>query len=121
MLERIVGRVADFLVRTDGSLVAGVSLVERTLTKIPGLDQMQIVQENLNELVLNVVPGAAYGTVAEEQLLQEFRSVFGDRVDIKVNLLPALSQTAAGKYRFAICKVPAHLHAATHSSAVLPA
>ncbi|MBL8254324.1 MAG: phenylacetate--CoA ligase family protein, partial [Candidatus Competibacter sp.] len=32
LMERIVGRQADFLKRPDGSMVAGVSLVERTLT-----------------------------------------------------------------------------------------
>lgn len=31
-MERVTGRRADFLKRHDGSLVAGVSLVERTLS-----------------------------------------------------------------------------------------
>ena len=30
LMERVTGRVADYLKRRDGSLVAGVSLVERT-------------------------------------------------------------------------------------------
>ena len=107
MLERIVGRVADFLVKNDGTLVAGVSLVERTLTKIAGIDQMQIVQETLNDIVLNVVPGAEYTQTSETQLIQEFRLVFGTEPAVTVNKLEALTQTAAGKYRFAICKVAA--------------
>ncbi len=44
LMERVTGRVADYLKRRDGSLVAGVSLVERTLTAIPGIEQLQIVQ-----------------------------------------------------------------------------
>src|SRR6185436_11340307 len=44
-LRRVVGRIADFLKRRDGSRVAGISLIENTLTKIPGIDQMQIVQD----------------------------------------------------------------------------
>jgi phenylacetate-CoA ligase len=106
MFERIVGRVADFLVKTDGTLVAGVSLVERTLTKIDGIDQMQIVQEALEEIVLNVVPGPDFREASEIELVEEFREVFGVKPAIRVNKVAALSQTAAGKYRFSICKIP---------------
>lgn len=112
MLERVVGRVADFLVKGDGTLVAGVSLVERTLTKIAGIDQMQIVQEALEDIVLNVVPGAVYSTQSERQLIEEFRLVFGPAPRITVNRLQSLARTATGKYRFAICKVPIAAHGA---------
>jgi phenylacetate-CoA ligase len=54
-MERVTGRVADFLKKKDGTLVAGISLIERTLTKIPGLKQMQIVQERIDEIVVNCV------------------------------------------------------------------
>jgi len=37
LMERVTGRVADYLKRRDGSMVAGVSLVERTLTAIRDL------------------------------------------------------------------------------------
>src|SRR5690606_27231378 len=47
ILERLEGRVADFLRKPDGGQVAGVSLVERTLTKVPGIEQMQLLQEDL--------------------------------------------------------------------------
>ena len=35
LMERLVGRVADFLVAEDGSQVAGISLIENTLTRFP--------------------------------------------------------------------------------------
>ncbi len=37
LMEKVVGRVADFLIRRDGSLVQGVSLVEKTLTAVDGV------------------------------------------------------------------------------------
>ena len=55
LMERLTGRVADYLKRRDGSMVAGVSLVERTLTAIPGIEQLQIVQPAIDQIVLNVV------------------------------------------------------------------
>lgn len=104
-LERLVGRVADFLVRKDGGFVAGVSLVEKTLTAIPGLDQMQIVQQAIGTIEINVVPSRTYGPQTEVELLRVMKGVFGDEVDISVVKLERIPQEKNGKYRFAICKV----------------
>jgi phenylacetate-CoA ligase len=98
--------MADFFVRLDGSLVAGVSLVERTLTAFPGISQLQIVQERLGEMTLNVVPDHEYGLATEEGLIREIRSVFEPETTVIVAMLTAIPQERNGKYRFAICRVP---------------
>jgi phenylacetate-CoA ligase len=105
LMSQVTGRVADYLKRTDGSMVAGVSLVERTLTKIDGIEQMQIVQPSLTEIVLNIVRAATYDAAAESLLLQEFKGVFGDLVTIRISFVDKIPQEASGKYRFSICKV----------------
>ena len=105
LLEKIVGRVADFLVKKDGTLVAGVSMVERTLTKIPSIQQMQIVQDTRDSIRINLVPGPEYNRAVEQELLKEFVDVFGSDVALDIVLADALDQTAAGKFRFAICNV----------------
>ena len=106
LLERLTGRTADFLVRADGSLVAGVSLVERTLTALPGIEQMQIVQESIDVIRLRLVRAAAYSAETEEALRREFRTVFGDSVQVTVETVDRISQDPSGKYRFSITRVP---------------
>lgn len=106
MLESLTGRVADFLLRKNGSRVAGVSLIERTLTALPGIEQMQVVQESIDSLTLNVVRMSGYDAAVEQALVREFQLVFGDTVSIAVNHLERIPQLASGKYRFAICNVP---------------
>lgn len=105
LIERLEGRVADFLKKPDGSQVAGISLVERTLTKVPGLEQMQIVQEDLNFIRVNRVKGKDYTPLTDSQLLKELRTVFPDTVEIRVETLASIPQETNGKFRFAICKV----------------
>jgi phenylacetate-CoA ligase len=105
MLERLEGRVADFLKKPDGGQVAGVSLVERTLTKIPGIEQMQLVQEDLLEIKINRVKGQEYTAATDTALLNEFREVFGERVQLVIQDVKKIPQEASGKYRFSICKV----------------
>jgi phenylacetate-CoA ligase len=105
VMEGLVGRSADSLRRRDGSRVAGVSLVEKTLTAIEGIEQLQIVQSALDEFALNVVPGAGYRKETEEALRQVMLEVFGS--DIRVSVVPVerLSQERNSKYRFAICRI----------------
>ena len=105
LLEKVTGRTADFLVRADGALVAGVSLVERTLTAISGVDQMQIVQEAIGKFSLKVVPGEGDSRQAEAALENEIRSVFGREVQVQVDWVKSIPQENSGKYRFSICKV----------------
>lgn len=105
LLERVTGRLGDFLVRRDGSLVAGVSLVERTLTAVAGLEQLQIVQEGLSEFRLHAVRMPGYGDDSERQLVGALREVFGADIRVRVDYGPSLPQQRSGKYRFAICKV----------------
>lgn len=105
LIETVTGRTADFLVRADGSIVAGVSLVERTLTNIKGIEQMQIVQERIDRIVLRVVRDVQYDDASEQELLGEFREVFGPQVQIDIEHLERLPQTSSGKYRFAESKV----------------
>jgi phenylacetate-CoA ligase len=106
LLEKVTGRTADFLVRADRTLVAGVSLVERTLTAIPGLEQMQIVQEAIGLFSLRVVPTVGYGAATEEALVGELRSVFGGETTIRIEKVAHIAPESSGKYRFSISKVP---------------
>lgn len=105
LMERVVGRQADFLKRPDGSLVAGISLVERTLTAIPGIEQMQLIQNELYRVSAKLVRDSRFSETTEHRLRHELQSVFGDEVTIEIDYVPALDQTRAGKYRFAICNV----------------
>jgi phenylacetate-CoA ligase len=107
LMERITGRQADFLKRPDGSLVAGVSLVERTLTAIPGIEQMQLVQNEVNRLSVRLVRGSEFDQRAEESLRRELQSVFGEAVAVEIQYISSLDRSPAGKYRFAICNIRA--------------
>lgn len=86
-------------------MVAGVSLVERTLTAIPGIERMQLVQDSLSLLQVNVVKEKSYTLESEASLIKELSHVFGDGVAIEVRYVPELDKTGRGKYRFAICNV----------------
>jgi len=105
LMNNISGRVADFLVRRDGSVVAGVSLVERTLTKFPGVAQMQIIQEDLDNIVLKIARDPNYSAATESALIDEFKTSVGTHNRILIEYVTAIPQERSGKFRFAISKV----------------
>ncbi len=105
ILKRLEGRVADFLKKPDGGQVAGVSLVERTLTKVPGIEQMQLVQEQLHQIIINRVKGQDFSAETDQNLLAEFRQVFEPSVELVIRDVSKIPQEKSGKYRFSICKI----------------
>lgn len=105
LMESLAGRVADFLIKHDGTKVAGISLIENTLTKIPGIEQMQIVQEAIDTLQINLVPGKLYNSATEQELKNYFKTLFGLSTVIKINLFNLIKPEKSGKFRFTICKI----------------
>lgn len=105
LMERVIGRQADFLKRPDGSLVAGVSLVERTLTAIPGIEQMQLIQDELHYVRAKVVRDSQFDEKTEHKLRNELQVALGESIRMEIQYVGALDQTRLGKYRFAICNV----------------
>ncbi|MEP3560945.1 MAG: hypothetical protein ABJM19_10720 [Marinobacter sp.] len=105
LVEKLEGRVADFLRLPDGGQVAGISLVERTLTKVPGIEQMQLIQEQIDEVAINRVRGPEYTDATDEELEKSMREVFGEDVALTINDVKEIPQEASGKYRFSICRV----------------
>lgn len=105
LMERIIGRQADFLKRPDGSLVAGVSLVERTLTAISGIEQMQLIQNDLYRVCAKVVKDKNFSEMTDYKLRKELQEIFGVGVSIEIQIVLAIDQTSSGKYCFTICNI----------------
>lgn len=105
LLTELSGRVADFLKTRSGDSVAGISLIERTLTDISGIEQMQIVQNSLNELVVNRVKAKDYSNETDRLLTGELQAVFGGETVITINDIDRIPQQDNGKYRFSICNL----------------
>lgn len=105
LIDKVTGRIADFLIKKDGTRVAGISLIENTLTKIPGIEQMQIVQEALDVINLNVVQGEDFNKNRQEELINYFKKLFGPEMDIAIRYAKEIKPERSGKYRFSICKI----------------
>lgn len=105
LIERIMGRDADFVVTPGGGLISGISLTENFALKVPGTAQMQIVQESVSHLRIRVVPDREFSDASRNRIAGLVRETFGDSVRHEVELIEAIEQEPSGKYRFCISKV----------------
>jgi phenylacetate-CoA ligase len=106
LLERVEGRTADYVVTPDGSLISGISLTENLATLVPGLEQMQIVQEATDFLRLRIVPGEQFGDASVRTIEELIRKRFGPAMRHECELVETIPCEPSGKFRFVISKVP---------------
>ena len=109
-LDRLVGRTADYFLHPDGSRVSGVSLVEKTLTAIDGLEQLQLIQESPRRISAKAVATGRSEVQVSDELRNALAAAFGDGMTADVEFVDRLDRSASGKYRFAICRID-HEHA----------
>ena len=114
-LSAVAGREADFVVTPAGELISGISLTENFATHIPGVAQLQLVQETRTLLRLRLVRGEQFGPASYAKIGNLVGELFGPRMKHEVELVDGIEQEPSGKYRFCISKVtPAELLSAAN-------
>lgn len=106
ILDSLEGRVADYVVTPDGSYISGISLTENFAMHLPGVKQLQIVQERIDFLTFKVVRGESFTeqTASEINRLAEER--FGSCMTWQIEYTESIQSESSGKYRFCISKLP---------------
>lgn len=106
LLERVDGRTADYILTAEGGLVSGISLTENFATLVPGLEQMQIIQEAADFLRLRIVPGESFNDHSERTIESLMHKRFGPAMRYHCEIVEAIPSEPSGKFRFVISKVP---------------
>jgi Transmembrane exosortase (Exosortase_EpsH) len=103
--SRLEGREADYVVTADGELISGISLTENFALHVPGLAQLQIVQETVDRFLFRIVRGADFGPASLERIAALAAERFGPGVAHACEFVERIPQEPSGKYRFCISRV----------------
>jgi len=106
IMDSLEGRVADYVVTPDGVYISGISLTENFAMQLPGLKQMQIVQEQVDLLIFRVVKGEHFTEQTEQEIGRLARERFGSRMHWQLEYVDTIQSELSGKYRFCISKLP---------------
>jgi len=102
VIEHIVGRTDDILVGRDGRHVGRLDPVFKGLQSIK---ETQIIQEDLNNVTLKIVPGDNYKDSEADIIVYELKKRLGSQTNIIVEIVTEIHRTSAGKFRAVISKV----------------
>jgi phenylacetate-CoA ligase len=105
LLEKIEGRVADYVVTSRGDMISGISLTENFALMVPGLAQLQIVQEETDRFVFRIVKGPDFGRESLDTIGVLVAERFGPESRYECEYVDRIPQEPSGKYRFCISKV----------------
>ncbi|KAB2927602.1 MAG: phenylacetate--CoA ligase family protein [Dechloromonas sp.] len=99
MLEEIQGRTTDFVVASDGTIMHGLAVVY-PIRDIPGIASFKVVQETLQRVVVQIVPGDKCGNEVENLISTGIKARLGQNVDVEVLRVAEIPREKSGKYRY---------------------
>jgi len=107
LLERVEGRLQEFIVTGRGDLLSGITMNIDT-DAFDNVKQFQFYQERVGEVILNIVKKPAFDDSDAEYLYQEVSRSCGDDVTVVLRYVDNIPLTARGKYRYFIQNLPVH-------------
>ena len=115
LLKRLEGRVQEFIVAKDGSLIPlGPAIFGIHDAEWANIKQIQFVQEKTGHLILQLVKHPGYSDAEiEKYVLNLFNARLEDTCDLTVKFLEDIPLTERGKYKFLIQNLPINLRS-TH-------
>lgn len=105
LLDALDGREADYVITAAGDLISGISLTENFAVLVPGVAQIQIVQEELRSFVFRIVRGPAFNAASERKVADLVVERFGRGTRHRYEFVESIPQEPSGKYRFCISHV----------------
>jgi len=105
LLEAIEGREADYVVTASGHLISGISLTENFATLVPGIAQIQIVQETIRRFLFRIVADRGFGESSRRRMDELVAERFGSDAEYRCEFVGVIPQEPSGKYRFCISHV----------------
>lgn len=105
LLDLHGGRVTDFLTAANGSKVSGIALATYAITNIPGVRQIQFVQDRRDRVTVRVVRRPDWSLDSSTTLRSRLRGFLGDAMTVDIEFADDIPLEPSGKYRFSISAI----------------
>jgi phenylacetate-CoA ligase len=106
LMEKVQGRVADFIVTPEGRVIFGVSILDNFTAKFLSLEQVQIVQERIDHLTFRIVRADDFSESSFAAFRAAIPKFFGPSMRSDFEFVNEIPRERNGKYRFTISHVP---------------
>lgn len=101
------GRLQDFIVANDGSLITLTALIFAQHFKAFGkIKNMQLYQDRMGEVIVKIIPANEFSKEDSNEIIKKMENAVNGKIKVKVKLVDKIQRTSSGKYRFLIQKLP---------------
>jgi phenylacetate-CoA ligase len=104
-IGKIVGRTSDIIYTPEGKMISGISLLDTFTIHVPGVRQVQIVQEKLDFIIFNVVKDNNFSEKSYKILTYSIPKYFGAAMKFQIVFVENIPLTGRGKFQYSICKI----------------
>jgi phenylacetate-CoA ligase len=105
VIDEVVGRQTDFVVRADGTIMHALAVIY-VLRAVDGVEQFKCIQLTPDAMQVLVVPNTHWNEVSREAIVAGLRARLGSDVRVEIKLQDAIPNEASGKYRYVVSHVP---------------
>lgn len=105
MMNFFAGRETDVFVTPSGSYIPGVSLCDRIIEDCNGIQQLQFIQNQKDEITVKIVKGPDYSDKDMKQLDDRLDYYFKGELKIIKEFVADIPKEKSGKTRFCISNV----------------
>lgn len=102
VIERVHGRLEDFVVTPDGR---HVGRLDAAMKRARGIRLARIVQERIGEIVVEMVTTTDYDRQQEQVLLSDLRDRVGQVIAIRFARVSSLPLEPSGKLKFVVSRL----------------
>jgi phenylacetate-CoA ligase len=101
-VERLMGRIEDYLYGTDGKRYSGMRFAFRGGR---GFKKARLVQEDLGRVTVELEVTNDFDQSARAEILHALGSRFGDKLVFDIKIVDQIVQETPGKFKFVVSKV----------------
>jgi phenylacetate-CoA ligase len=107
LLQLSGGRSTDFLTAISGQKASGIVIATYVITNIPGIRQIQFVQQRPDRVQVRLAQGPEWSSESLRQLTARVRSFLGESMAVDVEFVREIPLEESGKYRFSVSTLSA--------------
>jgi phenylacetate-CoA ligase len=104
LLRSILGRDNDVVTLADGKVLPG-EFFPHILKDVTGIQQYQVVQENLESIIIRIVPRMNFDARSEQLLLSNLADWLGSAVTVEISLEKEIPLSPTGKHKIVESRV----------------
>ena len=102
IVERVVGRLDDYVITPDGRQVGRLDHVFKGVSNVV---ETQIIQNRVGEITILVVPAEKFSQSDRVRIVRNARERLGDDTQIHVQLAGSIPRGPNGKFRAVVCSL----------------